>query len=83
MVTMMNNEVEELKKLLWNVNDAYYGFVVAIIVYAKKKPERLRAVIDFIKSHADANSSDILEFVSNQPDFYEDAAPCYEGEEDV
>ena len=42
--------------------------------YAKKKKSRLVILTDFIKKNKDLTTSDIIEFVSSQPDFYEDAA---------
>lgn len=70
-------EMAELKERLDEVKDAYVDFQAAIISYAKKKPERHDKVMDFLKRNPSAMSSDILEFISNQPDFYEDAA-CHD-----
>lgn len=66
--------MEELKALLNNISDSYYDFVSAMIHYAKKKKTREDALLGFIKSNPDATSSDVIEFVSNQEDFFEDAA---------
>lgn len=57
-----------------NVADSYYGFVVAVLTYVKKKESRLSAVTNFMDEKPNALSSDILDFISNQADFYEDAA---------
>ena len=57
-----------------NVKDSYYSFVVAVLTYVKNKPSRLPIVEKFLDEHSDASTSDILEFISDQPDFYEDAA---------
>ena len=66
--------MEELTKLLNDVQGSYYDFVVAMLHYAKKKKSRLVILTDFIKKNKDLTTSDIIEFVSSQPDFYEDAA---------
>ena len=66
--------MEELTKLLNDVQGSYYDFVVAMLHYAKKKKSRLVVLTDFIKKIKDLTTSDIIEFVSSQPDFYEDAA---------
>ena len=58
-----------------NVEDAYYGFVVAVLTYVKKKESRLKTVESFMNENPNALTSDILEFISDQDDFYEDAAP--------
>lgn len=57
-----------------NVADSYYGFVVAVLTYVNNKESRLEVVQNFIHDHPSALSSDILEFISEQDDFYEDAA---------
>lgn len=56
------------------VADSYYGFVVAVLTYVKKKSSRYDRVNEFMNNNPEALSSDILEFISNQDDFYEDAA---------
>ena len=66
--------MEELTKLLNNVQGSYYDFVVAMLHYAKKKKSRLVVLTEFIKKNKDITTSDIIEYVSSQPDFYEDAA---------
>ena len=66
--------MEELRKMLSNVSDSYYDFVAIVAHYAEKKPERLNTVIGYMKDHPSADTSDILGFISDRPDFYEDAA---------
>lgn len=66
--------MDELKTLLDNIRDSYTDFVDAILHYAKKKPSRLEAVVSFLKNNPGADSSDVIQFVSEQPDFMEDAA---------
>ena len=43
-------------------------------LYVNKKDSRLKAVDSFMNNNPSALSSDILEFISKQDDFYEDAA---------
>ena len=57
-----------------NVADSYYGFVVAVLTYVKNKESRLEVVESYMNEHPSALTSDILEFISKQDDFYEDAA---------
>ena len=66
--------MEELTTLLNNIEDSYFDFVSAMLHYAKKKPERLDNLINYIKTHPTAKSSDVIIFVSEQEDFYEDAS---------
>jgi len=57
-----------------NIEDSYYGFVAAVLTYVKNNPARLEIVNDYLDKNPRALSSDILEFISSQADFYEDAA---------
>ncbi len=66
--------MEELVTRLKEVEDSYEDFVGAISQYARKKSSRLKAVLEYMNSNPDANSSDIIYFVSSQEDFFEDAA---------
>ena len=67
-------ELMELLSILNGITDTYYDFVVTVMHYAKKKPERLEAVLSYVKEHKDATTSDVLTFMADQPDFYEDMA---------
>lgn len=66
--------MEEFAIRLGNVADSYYGFVTAVLNYVKKKESRFKNVERFMDDNPSALSSDILEFISEQDDFYEDAA---------
>lgn len=64
----------ELSALLNEIEDSYFDFVSAILHYAEKKPERQEALLSFLHGNPAASSSDVVRFVSDQPDFHEDAA---------
>ena len=64
----------ELKELLEHIEDSYKDFVDAICHYAQKSPERLKKILNFVKDNPNVKSSDVVRFVSDQPDFHEDAA---------
>jgi hypothetical protein len=66
--------MNELSELLNNIEDSYFDFVSAILHYAEKKPSRLDTVVKYIKTHPNVKSADVVKFVSDQPDFFEDAA---------
>lgn len=66
--------MEEFTIMLSNVEDSYYGFVAAVLTYVKKKQSRFDAVKNYMEENPTALSSDILAFISDQEDFYEDAA---------
>lgn len=63
--------MEELVNKLNAIPDSYFGFVAGIVTYAKKKPERLKKVLQFIDDSDNLTSSDIVKFVMQQPDFHE------------
>lgn len=65
--------MKELTNLLKNVSNSYDSFVSSVLTYAGKKKSRLEVVKKFVIEHPTANTSDILEFISNLDDFYEDA----------
>ncbi len=66
--------MEEFITKLNKVEDSYYGFVAAVMTYVKKKPSRMDVVKEYMDLNPTARTSDILEFISDQKDFYEDAA---------
>ncbi|MBR1568552.1 MAG: hypothetical protein IJ648_06265 [Lachnospiraceae bacterium] len=66
--------MDELTVLLNGIEDSYYDFVSGILHYAEKKPSRLEALLNYIRSNPDIRSSDVVRFVSDQPVFHEDAA---------
>ena len=61
--------IEEFAIKLNNFTDSYYGFIIAVLTYVKKKDSRLKAVDSFMNNNPSALSSDILEFISKQDDF--------------
>lgn len=65
--------MEKFTIRLNNVEDAYFSFVVSVLTYVKKKQSRLEAVETFMNENPSALTSDILEFISKQDDFFEDA----------
>lgn len=64
--------MEPLAIKLNNIPDSYYGFVVAVLTYVRNKESRLAVVEKYINNNPAALSSDILEFIAEQDDFYEE-----------
>ena len=62
-----------LKEMLEKVEDSYDGFVAAVLTYTNKNDIRYECVRTYMEQHPKALSSDILEFISKQNDFYDDA----------
>ncbi len=63
--------MEEFTIRLNNIKDSYYGFVVAVLNYVKGNSSRYDVVRSFMDDNPEALSSDILEFISSQKDFYD------------
>lgn len=59
----------ELVKKLSAIPDAYDDFILGVISYAKKKPEHITALLDYMDNNEGLNSSDIVRFIAMQPDF--------------
>ena len=55
-----------------SINRSYDSFVAAVMTYINNKPSRQAVVEEFLNSHPDASTSEILSFISDQADFYED-----------
>lgn len=65
--------MESLTIKLNNVANSYYGFIVAVLTHVKNSKSRLDVVENFINNNPSALSSDILEFISEHDDFYDNA----------
>ena len=64
--------MNELYKMLNEIPDSYFSFVMGIISYAKRKPERVNRILQYLTEKSDLSSSDVVKFVMEQPDFHED-----------
>jgi hypothetical protein len=63
--------MDELYIKLTAIPDSYFGFVIGIISYAKRDPECLNKVLQFLNEATNPTSSDVVQFVMEQPDFHE------------
>ncbi len=57
-----------------NISDSYYSFVCAVLTYVKNNPKRYEKVTKFLDNNPSALTSDVISFISDQDDFYQDAA---------
>lgn len=64
--------MEELLSKLEQIPNSYRSFVMGVMAYARKKPERVDVLLDYINNNDELTCSDIVKYVSLQPDFYED-----------
>ena len=45
--------------------------MIGAVTYAKRSPERMQKVLDFIDSSCDLSPSEVVKFIMSQPDFHE------------
>lgn len=62
--------MEKLISKLKTIPDSYDDFVSGVINYAKRDPKHVEILNQYIAAHPRANSSEITEFIIQQPDFY-------------
>ena len=67
--------MELLIQKLNSIPNSYYEFVDSVVGYVKTKESRLALVTDYINNNESATPSDIIRFISFQPDFFEDSVP--------
>ena len=65
--------MEELRTMLKNVPDSYEDFVIGMMNYASFSEERKQKLADYLEKNPGADTSSIIRFVSDSPDFYDDA----------
>lgn len=55
--------MEEFKRLLENVKDSYFDFVMGMIIEEKNYPGRAEKISNFIKENPEADTSEIIVWV--------------------
>lgn len=67
-----NRKLEEMEEILLGVSDSYEGFIKAVLNYVEKNNKRFETVSEYLVENPEALSADILEFISDQDDFYDE-----------
>lgn len=62
-------KMEKLCARLNSFQDTYFGFVIGVTSYVKQNPERFKKLMEFLNSSDSLTTSDVVEFIFNQPDF--------------
>lgn len=62
--------MKELMQRLSNIPDIYDDFIVGIVNYAKRSPEHIVVLNNYMNENDDLRTSDIVDFVMSQPDFH-------------
>ena len=61
--------MKRLIKRVKEIPDSYDDFVLGVINYAKQQPEHVFLLHRLLDENTNISSSDIIEFIYNQPDF--------------
>ena len=64
--------MDELKKLLINVPNSYYDFVVAMMSFAEDSSCREEKLLSFIKENPYATASDVIKYASFELDLIDE-----------
>ncbi len=65
--------MEKLTEMLNNVPDSYYDFVAGVLNYAKRSSNNLSKITTYIERHPGAGTSEILDYMLSQENYYEHA----------
>ena len=64
-------EMKDLITRLREVPDSYIGFMAGVVIYTSRSADGMKAVTDFMDANEDLTTSDIIKFISDQPDFHD------------
>ena len=67
-----------MEKLIQRLNlipNSYFEFVDSVVDYAELKESHFDIIMEYLDNNPTATPSDIIKFISFQPDFFEDSAP--------
>ena len=64
----------ELIKYLSSIPDVYDDFVYGVISYAMKNSAHIKVLNDYMNDNPDVTTSDVVRFISMQPDFHDYSA---------
>ena len=67
--------MEQLIQILNHIPNSYYEFVDSVVSYAEIKEEHYDLLIKYLHENESATPSDIIRFISYQPDFFDDSVP--------
>ena len=67
--------MDALISRLNSIPNSYYEFVDSVVDYAKSKASHLEVIMQYLDDNEESTPSDIIKFISTQPDFFDDDAP--------
>lgn len=66
--------MDTLISRLNSIPNAYFEFIDSVADYAEIKPEHLTLLMGFLDENPAATVTDVLKFISDQPDFFDNEA---------
>lgn len=67
--------MEQLIERLNHIPNSYFEFVDSVVDYAGNKEAHFKLIMEYLDHNPDATPSDIIKFISFQPDFFADSVP--------
>ena len=64
-------EMKELIARLREIPDSYIGFMAGVVIYTSRSADGMKAVTDYMDANENLTTSDIVKFISEQPDFHD------------
>jgi len=66
--------MSELIKEISSLPDVYEDFIYGVLNYARRKPEHVDLLLNYLYSNENLTTSDVVYFISTQPDFHDYSA---------
>ncbi len=66
--------MKELSEKLYDLPNVYEDFIYGTVDYAKEKPEHLDILLNYLRNNDNLTTSDVVYFITTQPDFFDDEA---------
>ena len=66
--------MSELIKEISSLPNVYEDFIYGVLNYARRKPEHVDLLLNYLYSNENLTTSDVVYFISTQPDFHDYSA---------
>ncbi len=66
--------MSELIKEISSLPNVYEDFIYGVLNYARRKPEHVDLLLNFLRNNENLTTSDVVYFISIQPDFHDYSA---------
>ena len=66
--------MSELIKEISSLPNVYEDFIYGVLNYARRKPEHVELLLNYLHNNDNLTTSDVVYFISTQPDFHDYSA---------